>query len=52
MFKFKLNGHRTEPVLLGVVGSSGKDCSAFDVSPTLLSNVAFHRNWIAKKIKI
>ena len=52
MFKYQLTGHIKEAVLLGVVGSTGADCSTFEVTPTLLANVAFHRNWIEKKIKI
>ena len=52
MFKYQLIGNRKEAVLLGVVGTTGTDCSTFEVTPTLLSNVAFHRNWIEKKIKI
>ena len=51
-FKYQLNGQRMEAVLLGVVGSTAKDCSTIKVAPTLLSNVAFHRNWIEKKMKI
>ena len=52
VFRFQLNGHRIETVLLGVVGSTAADCSTYEVTPTLLSNVAFHRSWIEKKIKI
>ena len=52
MFKYQLNGHIKQAVLLGVVGSTAADCSTYEVTPTLLSNVAFHRSWIEKKIKI
>ena len=52
VFKYQLIGGRQEAVLLGVVGTTGTDCSTFEVIPTLLSNVAFHKKWIEKKIKI
>ena len=44
-------GRLIKPILIGVVESTGDDCSTIQVSPTVLSNVGFYRSWIEKKIK-
>ena len=44
-------GRIIKPILIGVVDSTGDDCSTIKVSPTVLSNVGFYRSWIEKKIK-
>ena len=48
---FENTGHGLEATLIGVVGSSGKNCSTTLVTPTLLANVGFYRKWIEEKIK-
>ena len=44
-------GRLIKPILIGVVESTGDDCSTIQVSPTVLSNVGFYRSWIEKKMK-
>ena len=48
---FENTGHGLEATLIGVVGSSGENCSTTLVTPTLLANVGFYRKWIEEKIK-
>ena len=43
--------HGITPILIGVIDSTGDDCSTINVSPSLISNVGFYRSWIEKKIK-
>ena len=44
-------GQALKPILIGVIDSTGDDCSTIKVSPSLISSVGYYRSWIEKKIK-
>ena len=53
MFEYQMNpGQRLEAILIGIVSLGIKNCTTTLITPTVLTNVGFYRNWIEVKLRI